>query len=138
MHSAKPKFRGEFHCGLVQGAGAPSKSKTRRTTAAIRLKRLPNTLRCSRRKRSRFSSKFIMCFAPRCPKRKNVFLGECQLFGANKRHIGLYAGDAAVAAFASRLAPYKANKGTIQIPYQEPLPLELISQIAAFAAFHGS
>ena len=59
-------------------------------------------------------------------------------FAANKRHIGLYAGDAAVAAFASRLAPYKANKGTIQSPYQEPLPLELISQIAAFAAFHGS
>lgn len=51
-------------------------------------------------------------------------------FAANKKHIGLYAGEEAVVAFREELTPYKTSKGTIQIPYQEPLPLELIAKIA--------
>ena len=53
-------------------------------------------------------------------------------FAANKRHIGLYPGEEAVAAFAEQLKDYKTSKGTIQFPYAKPLPLELIAEIAAW------
>lgn len=59
-------------------------------------------------------------------------------FAANKNHIGLYAGEEAGAAFCEELAPYKTSKGTIQIPYQEPLPLELIAQIAIWCYETGN
>lgn len=53
-------------------------------------------------------------------------------FAANKKHIGLYPGDEAVVFFQEQLKEkgLKFNKGSIQIPYIEPLPLDLISQIA--------
>ena len=51
-------------------------------------------------------------------------------FAASKRHIGLYPGAEAVEAFAGRLTDYKTSKGTIQLPYGKPLPLELIGEIA--------
>lgn len=51
-------------------------------------------------------------------------------FAASKRHIGLYPGPEAVEAFAGRLTEYKTNKGTIQLPYNKPLPLELIAEMA--------
>ena len=51
-------------------------------------------------------------------------------FAASKRHIGLYPGPEAVEAFAGRLTEYKTSKGTIQLPYSKPLPLELIAEIA--------
>lgn len=51
-------------------------------------------------------------------------------FAAHKKHIGLYPGPAAVEHFAEQLKPYKASKGSIQIPYKEPLPLDLIVEIA--------
>ena len=49
---------------------------------------------------------------------------------ASRRHIGLYPGPEAVAAFADRLTEYRTSKGTIQLPYSKPLPLELIGEIA--------
>lgn len=52
-------------------------------------------------------------------------------FAAHKKHIGLYAGTEAVIFFAEQLKDYKTSKGTIQIPYKEPLPLALIAQIAS-------
>ena len=51
-------------------------------------------------------------------------------FAASRRHIGLYPGPEAVAAFADRLTEYRTSKGTIQLPYSKPLPLELIGEIA--------
>ena len=51
-------------------------------------------------------------------------------FAAFKKHIGLYPGPEAVEAFADKLQDYKTSKGAIQIPYDKPLPLELIAQIA--------
>ena len=51
-------------------------------------------------------------------------------FAAAKKHIGLYPGPAAVEAFAGRLTEYKTSKGTIQLHYNKPLPLELIAEIA--------
>ena len=51
-------------------------------------------------------------------------------FAAFKKHIGLYPGPEAVEAFADRLKEYKTSKGAIQFPYDKPLPLELIAEIA--------
>lgn len=59
-------------------------------------------------------------------------------FAANKKHIGIYAGTEAVIKFAEQLLPYKTSKGAIQIPYKEPLPLELIAQIAAWCYETGN
>lgn len=51
-------------------------------------------------------------------------------FAAFKKHIGLYPGPEAVKTFADRLQEYKTNKGTIQLSYDKPLPLDLIAEIA--------
>lgn len=53
-------------------------------------------------------------------------------FAASRKHIGLYPGPEAVAAFAGRLTGYKTGKGTIQLPYDQPLPLGLIAEIAGW------
>ena len=51
-------------------------------------------------------------------------------FAAFKKHIGLYPGPEAVNTFSDRLKEYKTSKGAIQLPYDKPLPLELIEEIA--------
>lgn len=51
-------------------------------------------------------------------------------FAASKRHIGLYPGPEAVERFQGQLVDYETSKGTIRLPYQKPLPLELIADIA--------
>ena len=58
-------------------------------------------------------------------------------FAASKRHVGLYPGPEAVEAFAGWLADYRTSKGTIQLPYARPLPLELITEIAAWCGENG-
>lgn len=55
-------------------------------------------------------------------------------FAAFKKHIGLYPGPEAVAAFADRLSGYKTSKGAIQLPYNRPIPNELIEDIAKWCA----
>lgn len=51
-------------------------------------------------------------------------------FAAFKKHIGLYPGPKAIEIFSDHLKAYKTSKGAIQFPYDQPLPLELIAQIA--------
>ncbi len=50
-------------------------------------------------------------------------------FAASKKHIGLYPGDEAVEAFADRLSDFDTSKGTIRLPHDKDLPLELIRDI---------
>ncbi len=59
-------------------------------------------------------------------------------FAAHKNHIGLYAGTEAVVEFSGRLEGYKTSKGTIQLPYDKPLPLELIAEIAKWCEETGN
>ena len=61
-------------------------------------------------------------------------------FAAAKKHIGLYPGPAAVEQFAERLeeAGCKYSKGSIQIPYSDELPINLISAIAAWCRDTGN
>lgn len=50
-------------------------------------------------------------------------------FSASKKHIGLYPGPEAVAAFNDDLKKYSIDKGTIRIPYGN-IDTELITKIA--------
>lgn len=59
-------------------------------------------------------------------------------FAAHKNHIGLYAGTEAVVEFAEQLKDYKTSKGTIQLPYSKPLPLQLVEEIAAWCYETGN
>ena len=60
-------------------------------------------------------------------------------FAAQKKHIGFYPGPEAVEQFAEKLEALgnRYSKGTIQIPYSETLPLELLSEIAAWCRETG-
>ena len=51
-------------------------------------------------------------------------------FAASKKHLGLYPGGEATAVFADELAGYEVSKGTIRLPYDQELPVELIKKIA--------
>ena len=53
-------------------------------------------------------------------------------YAAFARHIGLYPGAAAIAAFGEDLKGYRHARGSIQFPLTEPLPLALIQRIAAW------
>ena len=61
-------------------------------------------------------------------------------FAANKKHIGLYPGPEAVEQFAEKLdqAGCKYSKGSIQIPYSDDLPLDLIAEIAGWCRDTGN
>jgi uncharacterized protein YdhG (YjbR/CyaY superfamily) len=53
-------------------------------------------------------------------------------FSAHKSHIGLYPGAAAIIEFKNKLKDYKTSKGAIQLPYDKPIPTDLIKQIVNF------
>ena len=61
-------------------------------------------------------------------------------FAAQKKHIGLYPGPEAVVHFADKLdqAGLKYSKGSIQIPYSDSLPLQLIAEIAEWCRETGN
>ena len=60
-------------------------------------------------------------------------------YGAHTGHIGLYPGAAAIAAFKKELSVYKSAKGSVQFPFDDPLPLDLVTRIVKFrvAAVEG-
>lgn len=56
-------------------------------------------------------------------------------FAATKNHLGFYPTNSPIAEFKKELTVYKSSKGAIQIPYNHPLPLKLIADIARFRFF---
>jgi uncharacterized protein YdhG (YjbR/CyaY superfamily) len=58
--------------------------------------------------------------------------GMLVYFAAFKDHISLFATASAREAFPEELSLYKGGKGTIQFPYNNPLPLDLITRIVRF------
>ena len=50
-------------------------------------------------------------------------------FAAFKKHISIYPGEEAVRAFMDKLADYKTNKGTVQLPLDKPVDYALIAEI---------
>ena len=53
-------------------------------------------------------------------------------FAGAKNHLGFYPTNSAVTEFKKELSGYTTSKGAIQFPYDQPLPKELIVQIAHF------
>jgi uncharacterized protein YdhG (YjbR/CyaY superfamily) len=53
-------------------------------------------------------------------------------FGAFKNHIGFYATPTGHEKFAKELSEYKQGKGSVQFPFDKPLPISLISKIVKF------
>lgn len=53
-------------------------------------------------------------------------------FTAFKNHIGFYATPTGHSEFAEKLSKYKQGKGSVQFPIDEPLPLQLITEIVKF------
>ncbi len=60
------------------------------------------------------------------------FNGMLVWFAAHTAHIGFYPGASGIAAFKKELSAYKGAKGSVQFPFDEPLPLELISKIVQY------
>lgn len=53
-------------------------------------------------------------------------------FGGFEKHIGFYATPNGHAAFADDFANYKQGKGSVQLPLDQPLPVELIKRVVEY------
>src|SRR5262245_57568360 len=58
--------------------------------------------------------------------------GNLVHFAGYNEHIGFYPGASAVKKFAAELAAYPTSKGTVQFPFDRPVPLALIRKIVEF------
>lgn len=54
-------------------------------------------------------------------------------FAAYKAHISFGPGSPAIERFARELANHKTGKDTIQIPYDQPFPEDLVRRIAEYS-----
>lgn len=59
-------------------------------------------------------------------------------FAAFKKHMGLYPGPQAIEHFAESLKEYNTSKGAVQFPYNKPIPLALIAEIAKWCYSTGN
>ena len=53
-------------------------------------------------------------------------------FGGFPNHIGFYATPDGNTAFSAELSQYKQGKGSVQFPLDQPLPVDLITNIVRF------
>lgn len=58
--------------------------------------------------------------------------GNLVHFAGEKKHVGFHPAPTAIEKFSAELATYHTSKGTVQFPYEQPLPLELISRMVEF------
>lgn len=63
-----------------------------------------------------------------------VLHGNLVHFAAFKHHIGFYPAPKGIEAFEEELAPYRTSKGTLQFPFDRPIPYDLIRKIVMFRA----
>jgi uncharacterized protein YdhG (YjbR/CyaY superfamily) len=58
--------------------------------------------------------------------------GVLLYFAGYKNHIGFYPMPSAIVAFKKQISNYKWAKGSVQFPFDKPLPLKLIEKITTF------
>ncbi len=58
--------------------------------------------------------------------------GNLVYFAAWKNHIGFYPSGSGIAQFEKELSAYEGAKGSVQFPFDQPIPYNLISQITKF------
>lgn len=61
-----------------------------------------------------------------------VLNGNLVHFAGEGRHLGFHPAPSAILAFTDRLSEYKCSKGTVQFPYDKPMPYELIRDMVMF------
>lgn len=61
-----------------------------------------------------------------------VLNGNLVHFGAFKQHVGFYPTPSGIEAFKMELSRYEGAKGSVQFPFDKPMPLALISKIVKF------
>lgn len=59
-------------------------------------------------------------------------------FAGFNKHIGFYATPTGHSAFSKELSKYKQGKGSVQFPFDKPIPYELIGQIVEFRVFENN
>jgi uncharacterized protein YdhG (YjbR/CyaY superfamily) len=70
------------------------------------------------------------CISYRMPAYKQN--GPLAYFAAFKNHIGFYPTASGIEAFKDEFKPYKSGKGSVQFPFGQPLPLELVAKVVRF------
>jgi uncharacterized protein YdhG (YjbR/CyaY superfamily) len=60
------------------------------------------------------------------------YKGVLVYFAAFEKHIGFYATPTGHSAFKKELSKYKTGKGSVQFPFTEPIPLDLVKRIVLF------
>jgi uncharacterized protein YdhG (YjbR/CyaY superfamily) len=58
--------------------------------------------------------------------------GNLVHFAAFKKHYGFFPTSSGTEAFKDEIAGYKGGKGTIQFPFGQPIPYDLITRIVKF------
>ena len=53
-------------------------------------------------------------------------------FAAHTKHLGFYPRVSGITTFQKELSIYKGAKGSVQFPYEKPMPLGLISKIVKY------
>jgi uncharacterized protein YdhG (YjbR/CyaY superfamily) len=61
-----------------------------------------------------------------------TYYGNLVHFGAYKKHLGFYPAPRGIEKFKDELSVYEGAKGTVQFPYDQPIPYDLISRIVVF------
>ena len=61
-----------------------------------------------------------------------ILHGNLVHFAAFKNHIGFYATPSGNEAFEKELSTYKGGKGSVQLPLDKPMPLDLIRRIVEY------
>lgn len=60
------------------------------------------------------------------------FHGMLVYFAGYKNHIGFYPTGSGIENFMKKLSTYKTSKGTVQFPLNQPLPIDLITEMVRF------
>jgi len=58
--------------------------------------------------------------------------GNLVHFAAHKKHIGFYPAPSGIEKFKNELSTYEGAKGSVQFPFDKPIPYALISKIVVF------
>jgi uncharacterized protein YdhG (YjbR/CyaY superfamily) len=58
--------------------------------------------------------------------------GYLVYFAAFNNHIGFFPVPSGMKAFEKELSKFKTGKGSVQFPYDQPLPLALVAKIVKF------
>lgn len=61
-----------------------------------------------------------------------VLKGNLVHFSGEKHHLGFHPTPSVIEEFADRLIGYKYSKGTVQLPYDKPMPYELLREMVLF------